>query len=330
VESGKTAIAYTSAISSSVLSLFKITIGASSAADKVEITGTDLPYVAGATSSNLIIIDIGITGADNSGLPTFYIPDGELGAESPPNEDYSYIRLRVNQGAELVILADNSSYISSGAGNPCSAGKFKGGAVEVLAGGKLRDGAFEGFPLGTGAVIVNRAGSYLSVGPEPESEDATGSKSTAYNQFYSGYLIGPSASGARVEWGDSNGYLEVRSKQLITNAALSVKKLLGLIYSVWFLPGAGLEIETGATLIANEGNDADYNFYVVSPGDFGNNFIALTGEGQLDKRFLTSGAKNSPDLTNSGSFGATYDGEVSAMYGNLPEFTGYLIIEEEE
>ena len=161
----KTAVTYTAALSAEVLSLFQFTTGTESI-DKVEITGTALPDATtyNATQTNLIVIDIGKPGADNSALPKFYIPVQGLGADGG---SYAHIRLRVNNGAELVILADNSAYASNGgAGHPAPDGYFNGGCVEVMSGGKLRDGAFEGFPLGSNAVILNRSGSYLSVGAE--------------------------------------------------------------------------------------------------------------------------------------------------------------------
>jgi hypothetical protein len=208
-------------------------------------------------------------------------------------DDYSHIRLRVNNGAELVILADNSGYIANWSGNPCPEGNFKGGCVEVMAGGKLRDGAFEGFPLGTGAVIVNRAGSSLSVGPEPGSSDAIGPASAVYNDYYSGILIGPWGSDARIEWDtgySTYDYLEVRSKQIATNAKLTAKKNLGLIYSVWFVGEAKLTINMANNtdaLGANEGvGGDDYNFYSQNPTV---GLITIT-QGILDKRFLINGA----------------------------------------
>jgi hypothetical protein len=346
VESGKAAIKYTEAISAAALDLFKITIGTAASADKVELKGTDLPNADGASPTNLIVIDIGIPGQTNSGLPPFYIPkdkEDSLGLNGYDG-DYSHIRLRVNNGAELVILADNSGYIANGAGNSCPDGNFKGGAVEVLADGKLRDGAFEGFSLGSGAVIVNWAGSYLSIGPEPGTTDATGPAASAYTAYYAGYLIGPSNSDARVEWDDTNGYLEVRSRQLITNAKLTVKKNLGLIYSVWFLSGAKLDIniprngDSSATygLWTNEraDNSADYNFYVVVvPDSFPKaNFITVTS-GLFDKRFLINGAvefdQSSHIAQSESAFGLSYNNTISARYGTT-DYIGYLVAETEE
>jgi hypothetical protein len=287
-------IAYTERISADVLALFEITIGANAVYDKVELKGTMLPSVDSADAKNkkFIIIDIGLPdSADNSALPAFYIPkepDNTLGNANVSGKDYSHIRLRVNKGAKLVILADNSNYAARGEGNPCPDGNFKGGCVEVMAGGQLRDGAFEGFPLGSGAVILNRAGSYLSVGPEPTDNDA---KIPAYAQYYAGYLLGPAGSGARIEWnnGTNSDYLEVRSKQIATNAKLTVKKNLGLIYSVWFLSDAKLTIDITPPndgLLANErAGGEDYNFYSQS-ATIG---LITIRSGFLDRRLLTAG-----------------------------------------
>jgi hypothetical protein len=332
VESGKSAIPYNASISAAALDLFKITIGASSSADTVELKGTNLPIAAGASASNLIVIDIGIPNANNS--LKVYIPKDKtdtLGDAAYTGGDYSRIRLRVNNGAELVILADNYDYITnSGTGYPCPEGNFKGGAVEVRAGGKLRDGAYEGFPLGAGAVLVNRTGSYLSIGPEPGSSDAA-AISSVYNAYYAGYLLGPSGNGARVEWDSTNTtdkYLEVRAGQIITNAQLTVKVNMGLIYSIWFLPGAALDINitsgvTGDGLFANEKlGVADYNFYVVQPS--GSNFMTVTS-GILDKRFLITGGVDFDPLSHvisSTSLGGSYNSSVTAQYAS---YIGYLI-----
>jgi hypothetical protein len=157
IEDGKTTVDYTDEIGQAVLALFTVTVGADD--DKIEIKGTALPVAEtySADKTNLIVIDIGNTGTDgetaNADLPKFYIPHKGLGSI---DGDYPHIRLRVNSGAELVILADNSAYVTNGAGYPCDAGYFNGGCVEVMAGGSLRDGAYEGFPLGANAVILNR------------------------------------------------------------------------------------------------------------------------------------------------------------------------------
>jgi hypothetical protein len=242
IESGKTAAAYTQAVSEAVLGLFSITLGsnADGSGDKYEIKGTDLPAAnAGSTTAmtdNLIVIDIGLPGGgDNSGLPVFHIPYRELGDASAESGAYSHIRFRVNSGAEAVILADNTGYIGDGdgdggeAGTSCPPGYFNGGCIEVMSGGKLRDEAYEGFPLGSNAVILSRLGSYLAVGPEEGSEDAQAMQET-YDAYYSGWFIGPPGSEARIEWedGGQNGdYIEVRLGELVISANVTVKKTLG-------------------------------------------------------------------------------------------------------
>jgi hypothetical protein len=293
IEDGKSTVVYTKALSDAVLGLFTINFsptpyGSSNYGDYiVQIKGTSLPAAAtaGASKTNLIVIDVGIPDETNSGK--FYIPFQDLGDLS---ENYSHIRLRVNKGAELVIEANNSRYVNNGAGNPCGAGYFNGGCVEVMAGGKLRDAAFEGFPLGTGAVILNRNGSYLSVGPEPDSADAI-AKTDGYTAYYAGYLLGPSDD-PRITWDNTknaDSYLEVSNGAIATNAQLTVKKFLGLIYSVWFVDSASLTISSTGGLYANESAGKDYNFYGTSQTR-----ITIESGGTLDGRFLKSGASDTP------------------------------------
>jgi hypothetical protein len=359
-ESGyfNTAVTYTPEISEKVLGLFRITIGANAANDKIELTGTDLPdaFSTGASEENLIVIDIGLPGtADNSDLPTFYIPKRGLGAgdgTNPGTGDYGHIRLRVNKGASLVILADNSAYIAGGAGNSCPDGYFNNGCVEVMAGGKLRDGAYEGFPLGSNAVILTRYGSYLAVGPEPESRDAdaNGTTADAWKKYYSGYLLGPpKADGVgvdtlvsiedgsmtncgdlnqpRVEWDSDNpdwSYLEVRHGEIATNANLTVKKTVALIYSVWFMDSVFLTIDAANDniswannmhgLASNENADKDFNFYGSSTT------IYVKAGSYLDKRYLETGARAmdpSTDIIGETNSNVTIQGTDSGW--KLPE-----------
>jgi hypothetical protein len=359
IEDGKTAIKYTREISEKVLNLFEITIKSTTPGtgygswDKVEITGTDLPTASGASSINLIIIDIGkpteeggTPAVAGTSKPQFYIPPLGLGDQFG---NYSHIRLRVNPGKELVILTDNSGYISGGGvGDTCDPGYFNGGCVEVMENGKLRDGAYEGFPLGKDAVILNRWGSYLSIGPEPDHIDATtdvGGTNVIYNNFYKGYLVGPEAPGKiygatdyddtpRVVWGGTGGYLEVRPGKIATDAVLTVRKSLGLIYSVWFVNDASLTIDIpsvfnetsgegnpkdnifpnnkdnptqwGHGLAANEFTE-DFNFYGSTKTGSPTTITIKTGN-FLDERFLHVG--KDADLTwtaTSGFIGGTGD-----------------------
>jgi hypothetical protein len=320
IESGKTTIGYNAVLSASVLDLFNVTFSGGS--ETYEIKGTVLPTFGGASNTNLIVIDVGIPEGNNSGVK-WYIPDQGLGN----SVDYSYIRFRVNKGAEVVILANNANYLASGAGNPCTPGNFNNGCIEVMAGGKLRDGAFEGFPLGSNAVILNRLGSYLAVGPE----ESTGEYNTSYNGitnstilFYQGMLIGPQGSGARIEWdagGRNDDYIEVILGQLAINANVTVKKTLGLIYSVWFVNGSRVTIDaSGDAVTPNPGtpglfaNGATYKFW----GNPGATIIVKSGSA-LDNVFLssTTGLVSGPkEIINAGT------GSLQA-YGGTTTISGY-------
>jgi hypothetical protein len=252
-----------------VLGLFQFTTDAEGDIEKIELTGTppaaNIVSSSPATTTNLIVIDIGKPDADNTGLPTFSIPlsedtagnkHGTLGVNGG---SYGYIRLRVNQGASLIILADNHAYLTAetgeGEGHPCPTGWFNNGCVEVMAGGKLRDGAYQGFPLGAHAVILNRVGSYLGVGPEETHPDAI-TYAVAYNAYYKGWLISPDADASnvidadpRIRWGEdaaTAGYLEVRPGKLAISANVTAQKSLGLIYSVWFIGNTQVTIDIGA------------------------------------------------------------------------------------
>jgi hypothetical protein len=217
-----------------------------------------------------------------------------LGDGSTP---YGGVRLRVNKGAYLHIEADNSAYIgtpggtTSGAGNSSGAGNFNNGCVEVMAGGKLRDGAFEGFPLGANATILNRLGSYLAVGPEPTHADATGSASAGYMSYYAGWLIGPKSDltgteATRIQWDDQNdGYIQVGDGQLVLGAKVTLTKLQGLIYDVWFEDTgaikAGLTIDKNGALVQN---GTQYKLYGQA-----NHEIVLKETGYIMAAFLESG-----------------------------------------
>ncbi|MDR0387791.1 MAG: hypothetical protein LBH57_07105 [Treponema sp.] len=308
IEKGKTAAGYSAAVSRSVLGLFKITIGAKAEDDKVEIMGDVLPGSSGVSRENPVIIDVGYPGADNAGLPKFSIPYKKLGLA---NGSYAHIRFRVNKGAHLIIEADNSAYLNKGAGNPCESGYFKDGCVEVMAGGKLRDSAYEGFPLGPGAVILSRNNSYLAVGPEQDWEAASGP-----GIFYAGWLIGSSDTdgGAyggskflpRIVWDSGNtkeNYIEVRQGKIALNAKVTARRSFALIYSVWFVEDAALTIAIPGNenpvifgspanpvhgIFADElSGNTDYNFY-------GNGKAAITifNGNALDGRFLKSNSQH--------------------------------------
>jgi hypothetical protein len=277
---GKTAVPYDKTISDTVLKLFYVTLGTNADGDKVYIKGETLPTATGASVTNLIIIDVGVPGGNGSGLPKFYIPVQGLGSATvvgglqggtqsqgqyASDTTYSHIRLRVNNGAHLVILADNSNYENGNAGGKaCPPGKFAGGVVEVVKGGQLRDGAWEGFPLGNNAVILNRTGSYLAIGSESAFEYQWDYNNNRYQVYYSGWIIGPEQTNTRIVWdgGPPAQYIEVRPGKLATNANVTVKKTMGLIYSVWFVGNTRLTIDAANdNATPSFGTDAITNVY---------------------------------------------------------------------
>jgi hypothetical protein len=333
-------------VSDKTLGLFTIAFGADYRTSTILLKGSDLPGVSGAPPGFVIVLDLGLPAEmldaakyTNDGLK-FFIPHKGLGTAS---SNYGHIRLRVNRGAELVIEADNSGYINSGAGHPSDDGNFDQGQVEVMAGGKLRDGAYEGFPLGNGAVLLNRLGSYLAVGPEPGSPDARGTKAQAYNDYYAGWLIGPAGSSARIEWGtgDQNGnYIEVRKGNLAFSANVTVKKTLGLMYNAWFVnePAVTIDVKNdGLTILGKPGlfaNGADYKFYGTASASGGQNIAfpmatiiikpgstlhrALLTPGDTDMAALISAESGDIVITNQGTGTPEHYGDSEAgIYGYL-------------
>jgi hypothetical protein len=255
-----------------VRSLFNIRFGTTGSADSVEIKGTELPAATGTT-----VINIGIAGEDNTGLPPFSIPDRTLGTAG---ETYGHIHFQVNRGAYIIIEADNSAYIANGRGYPCPYGHLTGAAVEVMGGGRLRIGAYEGLPLGKDAVITARLGSYVAVGPESSFDKAADGYVAERDRWYSGWLIGPTASDARIIWGggDQNGgYIEVREGRLAFDANVMVQKTLALDYSVWFVNGPTLTIDTaGDDLTLDDcrglfAGSPEFRFYGTTSGSGGQN-----------------------------------------------------------
>jgi hypothetical protein len=231
VEQGKSAAPFTKETSEKVLRLFTVTVGPGE--DRVEIAGTDLPPPAKTPGAYYpVVIDIGVPDTDNKGLPPFYI--GALGAE---NTDYSHIRLRVNQGAYLVIEPGNNG------GEESHYGHVDNGTVEVMNGGAFRNGA--GFPLGHGAVVIARLGSRLAAASENPDD----------------WLVG-SPGNAAVCWGsgDQNGgFIEIRDDgKLAFDTNLTIQKPLSLRYNVWFVSSPTLTV--AAPLTPDEDGN-DYRFY---------------------------------------------------------------------
>jgi hypothetical protein len=251
---GKSAVTYTEEISRAVRSLFKITIGADQGGDRIEISGAELPATDKSPANAKyypVVIDIGVPGASgaNTGLPVFSIRAGGLGTAET---NYDHIRLRVNRDARLVIEADNDPE-HAGPTGACPYGRLAGGTVEVMGGGRLRNGAYRGFPLGRGSVIIVRLGSWFVTGPEPE-----GTADRDRLGYDAAWLAGPIGEDAALRWGagDQNGsYIEVRDiprpgdpdggegGTLTFDANVTLRKTLALRYNVWFVNSPTLTID---------------------------------------------------------------------------------------
>jgi hypothetical protein len=331
------------------LGLFHITIGASPASDKIEIKGEDLP-AGGTGDADPVVINAGLPGG-RSGLPVFYIPFGGLGA---PGGDYAHIRIRANRGASMVILADNSLYESGGAGNPCPYGNFAGGTVEVMGGGALRNGAYEGFPLGTDTVIIVRLGSRFATGPETSFDPEGAGYVESRDRYFSGWLAGSASDSPRIEWGagDQNGdYIEIRAGKIAFSANITVRKTLSLISSVWLVNGPTLTIDAAGdnlTIAGKKGlfarpgvNAGGYRFYGTASSSGGQNpgspaaKIVLRPGSVLRRSFLDAGSAGDGEtfieavgggdisITNRGY---TKDGPPLVFYveGGTPHIFGYL------
>jgi hypothetical protein len=285
VEQGSAAVPYTQEISRAVLKLFTVTVGTSADDDRIAVKGTDLP--ARTDRYHPVIIDIGIPEGDNSGLPAFIVPSGALGAAGG---DYSHIRLRANRGAYLVIEADGGNYTAKG--------NLTNGTAEVMGGGKLRNGSYNGSPLGDNAVTLVRLGSFYAIGPEEPPD-----YNTAINELFSGWFIGPAGENPRIQWGvgDQNGdYVEIRSEGIAFSANITVKKTLILDYSLWFINGPTLTIDAAEDSSTYEGNkgvftaNGKYRFYGTKSQSGGQNpanvmaTVAVQSGSSLHGSFLMS------------------------------------------
>jgi hypothetical protein len=240
---GKTAVPYTPELSRAVLSLFNVTFGADPRDDSIEMKGDALPDVSahGAEGNRFIAIDVGrpSQGADTGALPVFRIPPRGLGSEGV---DAGHIRLRVHRGARLVVEAAWSDGADGENGQPvpCLPGFLGGAWGEVMSGGFLRLGAYEGFPLGEGLVIMSRLGSSIAVGPEAGSPGYD----AAIEQERGGLFVGP-GGGARITWdgGDQNGDgAEIHTDKLALSANVTVRKSVTLRHSVWLVSGPSVTI----------------------------------------------------------------------------------------
>ena len=328
---GKTAIPYNDAVSAEALTLFNVTLGGTDAGDSIIIKGITLPSARGADQNRFIAIDLGLPSSDseNGGLPVFRIPPRGLGA-SDVEGGYSHIRLRVHRGARLVVEAARDP--DGGTQPPaCLPGLFKGGWVEVMGGGFLRVGAYDGFPLGEDTVIMSRLGSSIAVGPEA----GDGGYDADLDETYGGLLLGPQSGGARVTWdaGDQNGDgAEIHRDKLAISANVTVKKSITLKHSVWLVNGPSVTVSVpGGGLSAGS---PGYKIYGTASGSGGRNpaspaaKIIVSGGSFISRSLLTNGtdsgelitAENTITINNRGGNGSPLEftalGRVNRLYLN--------------
>jgi hypothetical protein len=322
----KAALPYTDEISRTVLDLFQVG-GGPDGSPRVTLSGQVLPDFAGKGPNHLIVIDIGLPGADNGSLPPFVIPPGALGTAGAA---YGHIRLRVNRGAELILQAEP-------AGGGVQSGRLSGGAVEVMAGGKLRIRAYDGAPLGEGAAVIARLLSFLALGPE-----SGGNIDPERDPWYQGWLIAPADGDPILSWGsgDQNGdYLEIRGDRIAFAANIALRKTLMLYHRLWFVNGPTLTIDAAADSRSVGGlkglfsAEAGAKFYGNASVSGGINIgtpaahILIRPGSSLSRSFLSGDAGGS---ISGGSGGLTIPNKGSAGSSQVfydeasPEIFGYL------
>jgi hypothetical protein len=304
---GKTALPYTTELSKKVIGLFSILVAPESSGDRIEIRGADLPVHE--SPYKLVVIDIGVPGEDNAALPGFCIPQGELGTSG---ENYSHIRFRVSRGAYLYIEADNSAYIANGppyseapwTADPCPPGYLAGASVEVMGGGKLRAGAYRGFPLGQDTVIIARLGSWFARGPESSFCPGKAGYDEERDKWYRGWLLGPREADPGILWdgGDQNGsYVEFRAGRAAFDANITIRRSLVLARDVWFISGPSVTIAAAGGDLELNGKKglfaggSGYRFYGTASLSGGQNpakpaaKIIIEKDSSLSASFLTDG-----------------------------------------
>jgi hypothetical protein len=292
IDAGKQAAPYTPEISALVLNLFTVTVGEAAAGDSIELSGTELPAPVNPAMARYypVVIDLGLPDTANTGLPVFRVPHRGLGGSG----EYPHIRVRVNRGVHLVILADNSDYLADGPGHPSPYGNLTGATVEVMGGAYLRNGAYEGCPLGEDTALIIRLGACFALGPED-----TFNSTNPRDADYTGWFIGSAGPDSRISWegGDQNGsYLEWREDRLAFDVNLRVRKPLILARHVWFVNGPALTIDTAAQGAGLFAGTPDHRFYGTFSQSGGQNparpaaRIIIAKGNALSRSFLTGEA----------------------------------------
>jgi hypothetical protein len=248
--------------------LFEIELASEATNDTIylasspEEDGKDVPKKTG--SSN-VFIHIGKPGSvDNSGLPPFAIAPGKLG-KGTGDSDYVGTILQVNKGAYLDIESDQT--FASAFGNETTTytiGKFTGGSVYVEAGGKVRDSAYKGWPLGAGSTFTVKKGGFLTTGPgdktgaartsgniDETTDSATQSIITAY---FDGWLIGDGAGGNGtdapvIKINLTDGFIGVNNTSVLLDGEATVQQPVSLFYDIWLAAASELTVNKDLTFV---------------------------------------------------------------------------------
>jgi hypothetical protein len=255
-------VPFTKEITDKVLNLFTVVYGSAPANDWIALSGTDIPV--GDTTKGRVMIDVGIPGVDNDTdaytMPDVVIPAGGLGdADGTPA--YTYAAIRVNDGAYVDIFSDQENFSDT----DWTDGRFLSGNLIVANGGKLRDSAYKGFPLGTGSTITVRFGGYFGVFPEGEADGRSGLMDNYYDRTYTGWMIAPAnTANAWAVWSVSdensrNGYLdcyevdENGSANVLLNGVMDVTGTMNMMYNVYMTRGSKITVKDGGELTNSAG-----------------------------------------------------------------------------
>ncbi|MDR3275731.1 MAG: hypothetical protein LBT11_00745, partial [Treponema sp.] len=223
--------------------------------DYIKLKGTAVP--TGTNAASLVRINVGVPGENNAALLDVVIPPGELGATE--DTSYTYTWIVVNNGAYLDVAATQTM-----GGEMTDSGKFKNGTVRVAAGGKVRDSAWMGWPLGSTSAFRVLWGGSIAVGKGDRDGhtwvDGYTAKMESSHDYYGsfeGWLIAPSSdTNATAVWGtkgssseeDGYGFLDAFDTNVVIYGNVTIKKTAGLIYDVLLVAGTTLTIDAAADL----------------------------------------------------------------------------------
>jgi hypothetical protein len=311
--------------------LFHIKLATNASDDIIEIKGTKVPN--GTSSSDIREIHVGKPDADNSALPDFVIPKGALGS-TETSVLYQFSRIVINNGAYVNIDSDQYLTATGVSAAQTTAGNYRNGNVEVKSGGKVRDSAYNDWPLGTNSTFTVEAGGYMSVGAGNRdgqfvprtAADAYGSAVSDCSTYVGdagtvefvqrsycagmlGWLIGPNQdTDSRIQLGRmdkqasaiyvSDGWV------YLTNGSYAKIAKYANIWHYSVLVGSGSEIEIDAELGTKQG-DEQAKFYGTvdtsgsstqdNPAEFKGSTIIVTANGEVSNKAI--GANSDNDAT---------------------------------